>query len=81
MAFFLGEKSDLFHIGYFRDSPDEAPVFVAANSAAEGPKITPLGENIFGAVYQHLGKVSSRFKVLLPLITVAYLSLRENILR
>jgi hypothetical protein len=55
--FFKGEKSDLFHIGYFRDSPDEPPVFVASNAAAEGPKITPLAENIFGAVYQHLAKV------------------------
>lgn len=52
----IGEKSDLFHIGYFRDAPDEVPVFVASNCAAEGPKITPLAENIFGAVYQHLAK-------------------------
>lgn len=50
------DKSDLFHIGYFRDSPDEPPVFVASNCAAEGPRITPLAENIFGAVYHVLAK-------------------------
>jgi hypothetical protein len=56
----VGEKSDLFHIGYFRDSPAEPPVFVASNCAAEGPRIVPLAENIFGAVYQHLMKVSRK---------------------
>jgi len=46
----------LFHIGYFRDSPEEAPVFVASNCAAVDGKIVPLADNIFGAVYQHLAK-------------------------
>ena len=49
--------STLLHIGYFRDSPNEPPVFLASNSAGEGPRITPLADNIFGAVYQFLTKV------------------------
>lgn len=48
--------STLLHIGYFRDSPNEPPVFLASNSAGEGPRITPLADNIFGAVYQFLTK-------------------------
>lgn len=45
------------HLGYFRDSPTEAPVFVAYNEASVGPKITPLADNLFGAVYHLLAKV------------------------
>jgi len=51
----IASKENDFHIGYFRDDPKEMPVFVAANDPAEGCAITPLGENIFGAVYNHLG--------------------------
>eukprot|EP00088_Acartia_fossae_P043085 TRINITY_DN4530_c0_g1_i1.p1 TRINITY_DN4530_c0_g1~~TRINITY_DN4530_c0_g1_i1.p1 ORF type:complete len:468 (-),score=108.69 TRINITY_DN4530_c0_g1_i1:803-2182(-) len=49
--------SKLLHIGYFRDSPSEAPVFVAFNEANVGPKITPLADNLFGAVYHMLAKL------------------------
>jgi len=51
----IASKETDFHIGYFRDDPKEEPVFVASNDPAEGCAITPLGENIFGAVYNHLG--------------------------
>ena len=51
----IASKETDFHIGYFRDDPKEMPVFVASNDPAEGCAISPLGENIFGAVYNHLG--------------------------
>jgi len=50
------DNSKLSHLGYFRDSPSEAPVFVAYNEAGVGPKITPLADNLFGAVYHLLAK-------------------------
>lgn len=37
-------------MGYFRDDPNMPPVFVAYNSANENPHITPVAENIFGAL-------------------------------
>jgi len=49
--------SKLMHLGYFRDSPSEAPVFVAYNEASVSPKLTPLADNLFGAVYHLLAKV------------------------
>ena len=43
-----------FHIGYFRDTPGDAPVFVVSGVESEGGKLTVLGDNIFAAVYHHL---------------------------
>ncbi len=37
-----------------RDDPKSLPDFVASNDPAEGCAISPLGENLFGAVYNHL---------------------------
>lgn len=45
-----GDDTTQFHMGYFRDDPKEPPCFVASNAAAVGCKITPMAENIFGAV-------------------------------
>ena len=42
-----------FHIGYFRDSPRDKPVFLASGIESEGAKLTILGDNIFAAVYHH----------------------------
>lgn len=39
-----------FHIGYYRDNPTEKPVFLAKNDSAADCIITPISENIFGAV-------------------------------
>jgi len=50
------DTEDMFHIGYFRDSPTESPVFVASNTIKAGGRILPLADNIFGALYQHLAK-------------------------
>ncbi|KOB74535.1 UPF0609 protein, partial [Operophtera brumata] len=43
-----------YHIGYFRDVPSENPVFLASNDSAKDCHITPMAENIFGAVYLYL---------------------------
>lgn len=43
-----------FHIGYLRDAPREAPVFLVGGTETEGAKLTVLGDNIFAAVYHHL---------------------------
>ena len=43
-----------FHIGYLRDAPREAPVFLVGGIETEGAKLTVLGDNIFAAVYHHL---------------------------
>lgn len=51
------EDSKLVHLGYFRDSPSEAPVFVAYNEAGVDAKIKPLADNLFGAVYHLLAKL------------------------
>ncbi|XP_049888176.1 histone PARylation factor 1 [Pectinophora gossypiella] len=43
-----------YHIGYFRDEPDAAPVFLASSDSAKGCHITPIAENIFATVYLYL---------------------------
>lgn len=44
-----GDKND-FHIGYFRDIPDEPPIFLASNSANENGEFKICGDNIFASV-------------------------------
>lgn len=43
-----------FHLGYFRDVPTEPPVFVCSSVETEGPKLTPLGDNLFSGLYNFL---------------------------
>ncbi|XP_025830813.1 histone PARylation factor 1-like [Agrilus planipennis] len=45
-----GDDSSGFHIGYFRDTPNDKPVFMAKNSAEKNGEITCTGDNIFAAV-------------------------------
>jgi hypothetical protein len=45
-----GDDTKQYHMGYFRDDPQEPPCFVASNCAAVDCTITPMAENIFGAV-------------------------------
>ncbi|CAF0810567.1 unnamed protein product [Rotaria sordida] len=45
------DKSSQFHIGYYRDSPDELPSFLASNNASENNRFKICGDNIFAAVY------------------------------
>ncbi|CAF0847338.1 unnamed protein product [Rotaria sp. Silwood1] len=45
------DKSSQFHIGYYRDSPDELPSFLASNNASENNRFKICGDNIFAAIY------------------------------
>lgn len=45
-----GDNKRGYHIGYFRDSPDENPVFVASNCAEINGVLNVMGNNIFAAV-------------------------------
>ncbi|KAK6960496.1 UPF0609 protein [Biomphalaria glabrata] len=47
------------HFGYYRDDPQEAPVFVGSNSPGDSSKekISLCGENLFAAVYNHASKI------------------------
>uniref|UniRef100_A0A8C5MUU2 Histone PARylation factor 1 n=1 Tax=Leptobrachium leishanense TaxID=445787 RepID=A0A8C5MUU2_9ANUR len=69
-----------FHMGYFRDSPEELPVFVGANEASKGCHITQLGDNLFAALKQFASKklkevtdkgASTALKQLLDKLTAA----------
>ncbi|KAG8453835.1 hypothetical protein GDO86_000458 [Hymenochirus boettgeri] len=69
-----------FHLGYFRDSPEELPVFVGSNEAAKGCLINQLGDNVFSAVKQCATKklkevtdkkISSTIKDLIEKLTAA----------
>jgi len=42
------------HLGYFRDSPDDDPVFLVSGVEVEGAKLTTLGDNVFSALYHYL---------------------------
>lgn len=45
-----GDYKRGYHIGYFRDSPDEKPVFLASNCAEIDGVLNVMGDNIFAAV-------------------------------
>lgn len=60
------DEASNFHIGYFRDDPNEVPVFVAALG---GPKDTPeydsnkfvlMGDNLFATIYLHIGQMFNK---------------------
>ncbi|XP_072262147.1 histone PARylation factor 1 isoform X2 [Pyxicephalus adspersus] len=46
----IGDSRTQFHMGYYRDSPEEMPIFVCTNEAIKGCSITPTGDNVFSAV-------------------------------
>uniref|UniRef100_A0A4W2ICG6 Histone PARylation factor 1-like n=1 Tax=Bos indicus x Bos taurus TaxID=30522 RepID=A0A4W2ICG6_BOBOX len=45
----IGDSKTQFHMGYFRDSPDELPVFVGTNEAKKNCIIVQSGDNVFAA--------------------------------
>ena len=62
------DKDNSFHIGYFRDDPKQMPVFVASSGGIKNDetfnlglsshvRLTLMGDNIFGAVYNHIQKL------------------------
>ncbi|XP_068830602.1 histone PARylation factor 1 isoform X1 [Capricornis sumatraensis] len=52
----IGDSETQFHMGYFRDSPDELPVFVGTNEAKKNCIIVQSGDNVFAAVKLFLMK-------------------------
>ncbi|KAM5193253.1 histone PARylation factor 1 isoform 2-T2 [Mantella aurantiaca] len=46
----VGDCRTQFHMGYYRDSPEEMPVFVGTNEASKGCLINLAGDNVFSAV-------------------------------
>lgn len=48
----VGDSTSGYHIGYFRDSPSEMPVFVGSSTEAEGCIINQLGDNLFTSLGQ-----------------------------
>ncbi|KAK2495823.1 hypothetical protein MC885_012939 [Smutsia gigantea] len=52
----IGDNKTQFHMGYFRDSPDELPVCVGTNEAKKSCVIVQNGENVFAAVKLFLMK-------------------------
>uniref|UniRef100_A0A8B9XJD4 Histone PARylation factor 1 n=1 Tax=Bos mutus grunniens TaxID=30521 RepID=A0A8B9XJD4_BOSMU len=52
----IGDSKTQFHMGYFRDSPDELPVFVGTNEAKKNCIIVQSGDNVFAAVKSFLMK-------------------------
>ncbi|CAI9158689.1 unnamed protein product [Rangifer tarandus platyrhynchus] len=52
----IGDSKTQFHMGYFRDSPDELPVFVGTNEAKKNCIIVQSGDNVFSAVKLFLMK-------------------------
>ena len=62
------DDASTFHMGYFRDDPKQMPVFVASSGGMKNDetfnlglsshvKLTLMGDNIFGAVYNHIQKL------------------------
>ncbi|KAG8592633.1 hypothetical protein GDO81_000566 [Engystomops pustulosus] len=48
----VGNSKTQYHVGYYRDSPEELPVFLGCSEAGIGCLITPTGDNLFSAVKQ-----------------------------
>ncbi|KAB0799612.1 hypothetical protein PPYR_07492 [Photinus pyralis] len=62
-----GNDSTEYHIGYFRDDPNDLPVFLAANHAKKDGVLTCVGGNIFAAVWHMMEafkKICDPFKKL-----------------
>lgn len=45
-----GDDKFGYHIGYFRDLPDDVPAFLCSNQSTKDGVLTPMGGNIFAAV-------------------------------
>lgn len=47
------KKNSSYHIGYYRDAPDEDPSFVASNNGTDC-KLTVTADNIIAALHHNL---------------------------
>lgn len=52
----IGDNKTQYHMGYFRDSPDELPVCVGTNEAKKNCVIIQNGDNVFAAIKLFLMK-------------------------
>ncbi|ROT64435.1 hypothetical protein C7M84_017618 [Penaeus vannamei] len=50
----LASPENEYHIGYYRDDCFQFPVFVASMSSVKPGKISPMAQNVFGAVYSYI---------------------------
>ncbi|CAN8006488.1 unnamed protein product [Ixodes hexagonus] len=57
-----GDDEKMYHLGYFRDDPNEMPVFVASNAVADGCRITKVAGNLFGALSKEISKALKHCK-------------------
>lgn len=51
-----GDDETMYHLGYFRDDPNEMPVFVASNTVANGCQITKVAGNLFATLSKEISK-------------------------
>ncbi|XP_065667366.1 histone PARylation factor 1 isoform X2 [Hydra vulgaris] len=49
-----------FHIGYFRDAPDDVPQILVSNQSKMNGNLSICGDNIFAAVYGYSKKLLSK---------------------
>ncbi|KAK2118418.1 mannoprotein [Saguinus oedipus] len=52
----IGDNKTQYHVGYFRDYPDELPAYVGINEAKKNCISVPNGDNVFAAVKLFLMK-------------------------
>uniref|UniRef100_A0A286XH90 Histone PARylation factor 1 n=1 Tax=Cavia porcellus TaxID=10141 RepID=A0A286XH90_CAVPO len=52
----VGDNKTQYHMGYFRDSPDELPIYIGTNEAKKNCIIVQTGDNVFAAVKLYLMK-------------------------
>ncbi|GIY86186.1 histone PARylation factor 1 [Caerostris extrusa] len=70
------DDKDLYHIGYFRDDPDQFPSVLVSNSATIGPKLTLKGDNIFAAMNW---EITERLKKLKPKLQKKFSTIQKNL--
>ena len=75
------DEGNNFHMGYYRDAPREKPAFVAAmggsdEAARDGYKFVIMGDNLFGALYNHVTQLVAKAE---PFRQTALVKLKEAI--
>jgi len=53
----LAGSTNHFHMGYFRDDPQDKPVFLGSMSTLKPGGISTMGDNIFSAVHSQFSKL------------------------
>ncbi|CAL1280728.1 unnamed protein product [Larinioides sclopetarius] len=66
----------LYHIGYFRDDPEDFPSVLVSNSAAVDCKLTLKGDNMFAAMNS---EITDRIKKLSPKLKKQFTKIQEDL--